>query len=153
MARGQRAELDLIEDSGIGISSAVIAPPLKVSDIKSFDLRTIDTNEVILHWEKEEDFDVYDYVMKNEHIYSFMYGHRCNIHPIEKDIIQISTKELKWSVDKTVFYYVWGFPGPDFNIYTAENYLKSWAVTKEELIEYWREKENDLDERDEKRDN
>ena len=100
-----------------------------------------DTGEIIAHW-KKEDFDVYDYVMENEYIYSFMYGHRCKLHPIEKDIIQIPTKELKWSEDKTVFYYVWGFPGPDFNIYKKEDYLKTWALSKQGLIEAWKELEN-----------
>jgi hypothetical protein len=30
-------------------------------------------------------------------------------------------------------YYIWGWPGPDFNIYEPKQYGKTWALTKEEL--------------------
>ena len=55
MARGKRAELDLIEDSEIGISSAII-PPLElkgweISDVVNFTIYTIDTNEIVAQWE------------------------------------------------------------------------------------------------------
>ena len=32
------------------------------------------------------------------------------------------------------FVYVWGWPGPDFNVYSLADYGKTWAFTKEELI-------------------
>lgn len=50
MVRGQRAELDLIEDSGIGIASAII-PPFEITDIVDFKILTIDTDDVIMYWE------------------------------------------------------------------------------------------------------
>lgn len=32
------------------------------------------------------------------------------------------------------FMYIWGFPGPDYDIFSFEDYGKTWAFTKEELI-------------------
>lgn len=32
------------------------------------------------------------------------------------------------------FTYVWGGPGPDYNVYSLADYGKTWAFTKEELI-------------------
>lgn len=96
---------------------------------------------------------LYDYIMLHKTIWSLFYGSRDFSKPIEQDVIEIKTDDLEWSEDKTIGYYIWGYPGPDYNSYTIENYMKSWAATKEELIEYWREKENDFDERNEKRDN
>lgn len=31
-------------------------------------------------------------------------------------------------------WYVWGYPGPDYNRYAPEDYGKTWALAKEELI-------------------
>ena len=54
-------------------------------------------------------------VMSHEKIYSLLYS-PCRIEsdPIEKQIVEISTKSLRWSDDGTMFVYVWGWPGPDF---------------------------------------
>lgn len=53
---------------------------------------------------------------------------------LEDQIIQINTKDLVWSSDKKTFYYIWSWPGPDFNTYTTENYGYGWAFTKGEII-------------------
>ena len=86
---------------------------------------------------KEEDWDMYDLVMGNEYIYSLMYGYRNKNSDIEDDIVRINTAELEWSKDKTKFYFVWGWPGPDFNTYTREDYLRTWALSKQALIHFW----------------
>ena len=39
-----------------------------------------------------------------------------------------------WASDKKTFYYIWGWPGPDFNTYTAKTYGRGWAFTKDEII-------------------
>lgn len=52
MARGQRAELNLIEDSQI--IPDILPLELKgweVSDVVDFTIRTIDTNEIVAQWE------------------------------------------------------------------------------------------------------
>ena len=48
-------------------------------------------------------------VMSHEKIYSLLYS-PCKIEsdPIEKQIVEISTKSLRWSDDGTMFVYVWG---------------------------------------------
>ena len=66
---------------------------------------------------------------------------RIESDPIEKQIVEISTKSLRWSDDGTMFVYVWGWPGPDFNRYSAKTYGKGWAFTKQEIIDAW-ESEN-----------
>lgn len=81
-------------------------------------------------------------VMSHEKIYSLLYS-PCRIEsdPLEKQITEISTESLRWSDDGTMFVYVWGWPGPDFNRYSAKTYGKGWAFTKQEIIDAW-ESEN-----------
>lgn len=81
----------------------------------------------------------YKAVMKHEVIYSLMYGETyIDGRATEDQIITIKTEELEWSESKNQFIYVWGWPGPDFNLYTLENYGKVWAFSKEELVEFWK---------------
>lgn len=81
-------------------------------------------------------------VMSHEKIYSLLYS-PCRIEsdPIEKQIVEISTNSLCWSDDGTIFDYVWGWPGPDYNRYSAQTYEKGWAFTKQEIVDAW-ENEN-----------
>lgn len=83
---------------------------------------------------KMESNNLYEEVMSHKSIWSTMYGEP-HWKPVFKDepIIEISVKELRWFKDKTGFYYIWGWPGPDANRYTKEDYGESWAFTKEEL--------------------
>ena len=81
---------------------------------------------------------LYETVNNHEVIYSLMYGEtHVNWRTTEDQIITIKTEELEWSESKKQFIYVWGWPGPDFNLYTLENYGKAWAFSKEELVEFW----------------
>ena len=81
---------------------------------------------------------LYETVNNHEVIYSLMYGEtHVNWRTTEEQIITIKTDELEWSESKKQFIYVWGWPGPDFNLYTLENYGKAWAFSKEELVEFW----------------
>lgn len=83
---------------------------------------------------------LYKAVMEHEVIYSLMYGETyIDGRATEDQIIAIKTEDLDWSESKNQFIYVWGWPGPDFNLYTAENYGKAWAFSKEELMEFWDE--------------
>ena len=83
---------------------------------------------------------LYETVNNHEVIYSLMYGEtHVDWRTTEDQIITIKTEELEWSESKKQFIYVWGWPGPDFNLYTAENYGKAWAFSKEELMEFWDE--------------
>lgn len=48
-------------------------------------------------------------------------------------IIEIETGNLSWSKDGETAYYVWAWPGPDYNIYNRGNYKTDWAFTKREM--------------------
>lgn len=50
-------------------------------------------------------------------------------------IIEIETGNLQWSKDEEAAYYIWGWPGPDYNIYSRGNYKTDWAFTKQEMEE------------------
>jgi hypothetical protein len=71
-------------------------------------------------------------------IYGFMYGHKY-INTFDKGlipdkIIKINKKDLQLGIKNDCFVYVWGYPGPDANIYKFEDYGETWAFTKKELI-------------------
>ena len=87
--------------------------------------------------------NLYDKITSHESIWSLMYTNYASFMPLEKQIIEIKIKELRWSKDKTVAYFVWGWPGPDFNLYEEDNYGITWAFTRKELIDYWKEKDKE----------
>lgn len=85
--------------------------------------------------------NIYQEVTSCQNFYSLMYPDYVKFMPIEKQIVGIKTSFIRWNPNKTLFYYIWGWPGPDANMYDSENYGKNWAFTKEELIEYWNKKD------------
>ena len=70
-----------------------------------------------------------------DHIYVTLFG-----LPITEDrIIEIKTKEVwkfvfDWSGQGPAFIYLWGWPGPDGNVYLIDDYGKTWAFTKEDFV-------------------
>ena len=62
---------------------------------------------------------------------------RVNFLSLEEQIIKIETSELQWSEDEEKFIYIWGWPGPDYNIYSRDTYGKGWGYTKKEIIKEW----------------
>lgn len=51
-------------------------------------------------------------------------------------IVEIETKKFRYHKDdEETAYYIWGWPGPDYNIYSRENYREDWAFTKREMEE------------------
>lgn len=85
---------------------------------------------------------LYELVMRYDRIYSLMYSPtRIGDRSLSDQIIDIRTVDLCWYNDKTGFWYRWGWPGPDVNLYTAETYGKGWALTKEEIFRAWGESE------------
>ena len=55
MARGKRAELDLIEDSQI--IPDILPLDLKgweISDVVNFTIRTVDTDEIVAQWDNSK---------------------------------------------------------------------------------------------------
>lgn len=64
-------------------------------------------------------------------IYGEMYGR--NRTNSDATIISIRKSELHKTVDDDSVIYVWGWPGPDGNIYKYSDYGETWAFTPEEL--------------------
>lgn len=79
------------------------------------------------------------------YIYGYSYGFKCcfNSDKVYADIVEkINLDEMK--LKDFGFYYIWGGPGPDCNIYDFESYGKTWAFSIEEFEpnpypqwEYW----------------
>ena len=70
-------------------------------------------------------------------IYGFMYGHPYinDGHNSRDKIIFIPAKNLQLTSNPNgyAFFYQWGWPGPDWNIYNFSDYNKTWSFNKEEL--------------------
>ena len=82
--------------------------------------------------------NIYQEVVSRSEFYSLMYPNFVKFYSVEEQIIPIKTSSVRWNPTKTLFYYIWGWPGPDYNMYDANNYNKTWAFTKEELLQYWK---------------
>ena len=67
-------------------------------------------------------------------IYAYMYGDKDSSN---SDIIKISASKLILDTkDNSCFIYIWGWPGPDSNIYYYKDYGITWAFTPWELDGY-----------------
>ena len=66
-------------------------------------------------------------------IYSRLYTNADGTSVENNTIIEIETDNLSWSKDGETAYYIWGWPGPDYNIYSRGNYGKDWAFAKREM--------------------
>ena len=82
--------------------------------------------------------NIYQEVMSHSEFYSLMYPNFVKFYSVEEQVVPIKTSSVKWNPTKTLFYYIWGWPGPDCNMYDANNYGKTWTFTKEELLQYWK---------------
>ena len=83
---------------------------------------------------------LYNMVERHDKIYSLMYSpQRVYWTDLQDQIVEIETSELEWSKDHNTFFYIWGWPGSDYNRYTFDTYGKGWAFTKEEIIKAWEE--------------
>lgn len=74
-------------------------------------------------------------LINKDHIYITMYG----MHKSKDKVIEIKTKQIDdfvfdWDGKGPAFIYLWGWPGPDGNIYLIDEYGETWAFTEAELI-------------------
>ena len=81
-------------------------------------------------------------LINTDSIYVTMYG----MHKSKDKIIKIKTKDISkfvfdWEGKGPAFIYLWGWPGPDGNIYIINEYGETWALTEEELTTYSRGEE------------
>lgn len=74
-------------------------------------------------------------------IYGTMYGgefiRHCGVdgeYNYRDKLIKIDKNKLH--IGKDSMTYVWGWPGPDFNVYKFSDYGKTWAFSREEMQEY-----------------
>lgn len=80
-----------------------------------------------------------------DNIYAYMYGRpyiltsRNNFYEPDK-IIKIPISDLL--ITEKSIYYIWGYPGPDYNMYLFSDYGATWAFTEEEIkpvtLEEWK---------------
>lgn len=82
-----------------------------------------------------------------DHIYGYMYGQPYINTGVEYErdkIIKIKTSDL--IIGKNSLVYVWGFPGPDANIYYFSDYGITWAFNRDKIkyitLEEWRKRMN-----------
>lgn len=90
------------------------------------------TKQEILKWYNSKD--------PAKFMYGLMYGTRNKLNPIEEDITELNYTNLELSKNEDCFIFIWGWPGPDVNFYEFNDYGVTWSFSKEELINYWREK-------------
>ena len=81
----------------------------------------------------------FKFYSKSTKFYGTMYGGPYGLHEWDK-ILKIDKKDIKFCKDEDAFYYVWGWPGPDINIYSFEDYGKTWAFRKRDFRKIGRRK-------------
>jgi len=64
-------------------------------------------------------------------IWGEMYGRPCT--DPDAIIIDIKKESLNRTINDDSVIYIWGWPGPDGNIYKYSDYGITWAFTPEEL--------------------
>lgn len=55
--------------------------------------------------------NIYQEVMSRSEFYSLMYPNFVKFYSVEEQIVPIKTSSVKWNPTKTLFYYIWGWPG------------------------------------------
>lgn len=74
-------------------------------------------------------------VMNREYIWGFMYG-RPTVHFGNKEEPDVLTKIRVKNIsplDENSFMYIWGWPGPDYNIYYFSDYGVTWCFERDEM--------------------
>lgn len=72
------------------------------------------------------------------YIYGYMYGHPyiqyADGHREKDKVIRIDKDQLIIGKDRECLVYIWGYPGPDGNIYELKDYGKTWSFDEETLL-------------------
>ena len=64
--------------------------------------------------------------------YGTMYGGPYGKSEFDR-ILEINKKNIKFCKNTDAFYYVWGWPGPDVNLYYFKDYGITWAFNEEDF--------------------
>ena len=88
-------------------------------------------NEEILKWfDSDSSNPIYGYMYGAPYVYS------AGIEKsewIRDKLIEIKKSELRLGENKDCFVFIWGWPGPDFNIYKFSDYGVTWAFSESEV--------------------
>lgn len=78
--------------------------------------------------------DLTTQLINADKVYVTMYG----LHKSKDRILEIKTSDISHYVfdwyGEPAFIYVWGFLGPDYNVYKMSDYGQTWAFTEKELV-------------------
>ena len=77
--------------------------------------------------------DLTTQLINADKVYITMYG----LHKSKDRILKIKTSDIDHYVfnwyGEPAFIYIWGYPGPDYNVYKMSDYGETWAFTEAEL--------------------
>lgn len=92
----------------------------------------MDNAEIMKKYESEETKSIFGYMFGKPFKNVIRNGQFLH----EKDrIIEIPKVHLDVGKSGTSFIYIWGMPGPDYNIYKFSDYGITWAFTAEEIAD------------------
>lgn len=87
--------------------------------------------EILKWWDSNKQSPIFGYMYGEPYIHtSMMNGEDMYVRG---EIVCIQKHMLKISDRRDCFMFVWGFPGPDFNIYKFEDYGRTWAFRREDI--------------------
>ena len=75
----------------------------------------------------------YKFYSPKTKFYGTMYGGQYGESEWDK-ILEINKKDIKFCQNADAFYYIWGWPGPDANLYYFKDYGLTWAFNKNDFI-------------------
>ena len=75
----------------------------------------------------------YKFYSPKTKFYGTMYGGPYGESEWDK-ILEINKKDIKFCQNADAFYYIWGWPGPDVNLYYFKDYGLTWAFNKNDFI-------------------
>ena len=76
----------------------------------------------------------YKFYLPSSKFYGTMYGGPYGKSKFDR-ILEINKKDIKFCKNADAFYYIWGWPGPDANIYYIKDYGITWAFNEEDFRE------------------
>lgn len=74
----------------------------------------------------------YKFYSPKTKFYGTMYGGPYGKSEFDK-ILEIDKKDIKFCKNEDAFYYTWGWPGPDTNLYYFKDYGITWAFNEEDF--------------------
>ena len=78
--------------------------------------------------------DLITQLMRADRFYGTMYGmHKSKDRVIEINIRDIHKFVFDWDDKGPAIIYLWGWPGPDGNVYLIDDYGETWAFSETEL--------------------